>query len=182
MSTIQNSKISNCLWFDNQAEQAAAYYTSIFKHSKLGKTARYGKEGHDIHKKPAGSVMTAEFWIEGQRFIALNGGPEFKFNESVSFVINCETQKEIDEYWEKLAQGGDKKSQQCGWVKDKFGLSWQVVPTILSDLFTSDDREKTERVMKAMMQMKKLDIAQLKQAFDGKEAVSEKRKLSEPVH
>ena len=167
MSTKKISVVVPNLWFDNQAEEAAKYYISIFKNSKLGRIAYYGKEGHEIHKKPAGSVLTVEFWLEDQKFLALNGGPQFKFNEAVSFIINCETQDEIDEYWHKLSQGGDKNAQQCGWLKDRYGLSWQVVPTELGDMMSSSDYEKTERVMKAMLQMKKLDIAGLEKAFKG---------------
>ena len=176
MSTIQKNKISSCLWFDNQAEQAARYYTSIFKNSKIGRIARYGKEGFEIHKKPAGSVLTVEFWLEDQEFLALNGGPDFKFNESVSFVVHCDSQEEIDRYWEKLSEGGDKNSQQCGWMKDKFGLSWQVVPRALSDMITDPDIEKSDRVMKALMQMKKLDLAALQAAYQGLGAGSVKNK------
>src|SRR5687768_1892899 len=126
MTTMQ--KITPNLWFDRQAEEAAKYYTSIFKNSRILKTRYYGREGYEIHRMPEGTVMTVEFEIEGQQFIALNGGPVFQFNEATSFVVNCNSQQEIDFYWEKLSQGGDPKSQQCGWLKDKFGLSWQVVP------------------------------------------------------
>ncbi|MDN3655125.1 VOC family protein [Ferruginibacter paludis] len=163
MATLQ--KITSNLWFDRQAEEAAKYYTSIFKNSKIGRITRYGKEGFEIHKMPEGTVLTVEFWLEGQQFLALNGGPLFKFNEAVSFVINCETQEEIDFYWNKLTQGGDEKAQQCGWLKDKFGLSWQVTPTILPDMLADKDSAKSESVMHAMMQMKKIDIAALKKAY-----------------
>ena len=166
MASMQ--KITSNLWFDNQAEEAAKFYTSVFKNSKMGRITRYGKEGFEIHKRPEGSVMTVEFSIEGQEFVALNGGPHFKFNEAVSFIINCETQEELDYYWEKLTKGGDAKAQMCGWLKDKFGLSWQVVPTILNDMMDDPNREKSERAMKAMLQMKKLDIPTLQRAFDGK--------------
>ncbi len=158
-------KITSNLWFDRQAEEAAKYYTSIFKNSKIGRITRYGKEGFEIHKMPEGTVLTVEFWLEGQQFLALNGGPLFKFSEAVSFVINCETQEEIDFYWNKLTQGGDQNAQQCGWLKDKFGLSWQVTPTVLSDMLADKDAEKSESVMHAMMQMKKIDIAALKEAY-----------------
>src|SRR5262245_24554029 len=124
-------KITPCLWFDSSAEEAARFYTSIFKNSKIGKIARYGEAGREIHGRPAGSVMTVEFEIDGQTFTALNGGPIFKFNEAISFQVMCETQDEIDSYWEKLSQGGDNAAQQCGWLKDKYGLSWQIVPTVL---------------------------------------------------
>jgi predicted 3-demethylubiquinone-9 3-methyltransferase (glyoxalase superfamily) len=164
MATMQ--KISANLWFDNDAEEAARFYTSVFKNSKLGKIARYGKEGFEFHRRPEGSVMTIEFELEGQKFIGLNGGPIFKFNESVSFIVNCDTQEEIDYYWGKLGEGGDKNAQQCGWLKDRFGLSWQIVPTVLQDMVTDTATEKSERVMKALMQMKKLDIAELDKAYE----------------
>ena len=161
-----------CLWFDSQAEEAARYYTGIFKNSKVGTIARYGEAGKEIHKRPAGSVMTVEFELNGQPFTALNGGPAFKFNEAVSFQIMCRTQEEIDHYWNKLSAGGDKQAQQCGWVKDKYGLSWQVVPTVLAEMMADPDREKADRVMEAMLQMKKLDIAELQRAFEGKGALA----------
>ena len=126
MATMQ--KITSNLWFDGQAEDAAKFYTSVFKNSSIGRISRYGKEGYDIHKMPEGTVMTVEFELDGQPFVVLHGGPVFKFNEAVSFVVNCDSQTEIDYYWEKLSQGGDKQAQQCGWLKDKYGLSWQVVP------------------------------------------------------
>ena len=124
-------KISPCLWFDAQGEEAAKFYTSIFKDSKIGDVTRYGKEGYEIHGREEGTVMTVEFEIEGQKFLALNGGPIFKFNEAISFQVYCETQEEVDYHWEKLSEGGDEKAQQCGWLKDKYGVSWQIVPTIL---------------------------------------------------
>lgn len=158
-------KITPCLWFDNQAEEAANFYTSVFKNSRIGKISRYGKEGFEIHGRPEGSVMTVEFEIEGQAFTALNGGPVFKFNEAVSFQVNCETQEEVDYYWKKLSGGGDEQAQQCGWLKDKYGLSWQIVPTVLGKMLNDPDPVKSERVMKAMLQMKKLDIGTLKQAY-----------------
>lgn len=166
MATMQ--KITSNLWFDSQAEEAAEFYISIFKNSKIGRIARYGKEGYEIHGRPEGSIMTVEFWLEGQGFVALNGGPHFKFNEAISFIVNCDTQKEIDYYWEKLSEGGDEKAQICGWLKDKYGLSWQIVPTILADMISDPDSRKSERAMKAMLQMKKLDIEALNQAFTGK--------------
>jgi predicted 3-demethylubiquinone-9 3-methyltransferase (glyoxalase superfamily) len=155
-------KITPFLWFDNQAEHAANFYVSIFKNSKIGTIARYGAAGPG----PKGSVMIVQFQLEGQEFTALNGGPMFKFNESVSFVVNCETQDEVDYYWEKLLQGG--KESQCGWLKDKFGLSWQIVPTEFIKMMQDKDPVKTERLMKAMLQMVKLDIATLKEAYEGK--------------
>ncbi|MEW6654536.1 MAG: VOC family protein [Bacteroidota bacterium] len=153
--------ITNCLWFDSEAEEAALFYTSIFKNSKIGKTARYGKEGFEFHQKPEGSVMTVEFWLNGQNFIGLNGGPVFEFNESISFVINCETQNEIDHYWKKLSEGGDPNAQQCGWLKDKFGVSWQVIPTKLPELMSGKNGQK---VTHAFFQMKKLDLVKLIEA------------------
>lgn len=159
-------KISPCLWFDDQGEEAAKFYTSIFKDSKIGDVTRYGKEGYEIHGREEGTVMTVEFEIEGQKFLALNGGPIFKFNEAISFQVYCETQEEVDYYWEKLSEGGDEKAQQCGWLKDKYGVSWQIVPTILIKMLKDKDSEKSQRVMKAMLQMHKLDISILKKAYD----------------
>ena len=155
-------KITPFLWFDGKAEEAAKFYTSIFKNSKITGVARYpeGTPGQ------AGTVMTVSFELHGQRFLALNGGPQFKFNESISFVVNCETQQEIDELWEKLSAGGQKV--QCGWLKDKYGVSWQVVPTVLGKLFQDKDGAKTKRVGEAMMHMKKLDIATLQRAYAGR--------------
>src|SRR5882762_1614299 len=155
-------KITPFLWFDNQAEEAVKFYASIFKKSKIGKIARYDKAGEKAAGRPAGSVMTIEFEIEGQTFTALNGGPIFKFNESVSFVVNCKTQAEVDYYWKKLTAGGGKQVQ-CGWLKDKFGVPWQIVPTILGELLSSKDAAKSQRVMEAMLKMVKLDIKKLKQ-------------------
>ena len=155
-----------CLWFDSNAEEAVKFYTSVFKNSKIGNVARYGKEGQEIHRKKPGSVMTLEFELDGQKFLALNGGPIFKFTEAISFTVPCETQKEVDYYWEKLSEGGDKRSQQCGWLKDKFGLSWQVVPTILPKMMIDKDTQKSDRVMKAMLQMKKPEIETLNKAYD----------------
>ena len=161
-------KISPCLWFDDQGEEAAKFYTSIFKDSKIGDVTRYGKEGYEIHGREEGTVMTVEFEIEGQKFLALNGGPIFKFNEAISFQVYCETQEEVDYYWEKLSEGGDEKAQQCGWPKDKYGVSWQIVPTILIKMLKDNDSEKSQKVMKAMLQMHKLDISTLKKAYDEK--------------
>jgi predicted 3-demethylubiquinone-9 3-methyltransferase (glyoxalase superfamily) len=154
-----------CLWFDTQAEAAANHYVSIFPKSKLGKITRYGKEGKEIHGKPAGSVLTVEFEIEGVKFIALNGGPQFKFDEAVSFQVLCETQADIDYFWRKLAQGGEEGP--CGWLKDKFGLSWQVVPTLLPEMLQDPNAGRADRAMKAMLQMRKLDIAALQRARNG---------------
>jgi len=152
--------ITPCLWFDTQAEEAAKFYASVFKDSKVGKISRYGKEGFEVHGKQAGTVMTVEFEIAGQKFLALNGGPQFKFNEAVSFQVHCETQEEIDYFWSKLAEGGQEGP--CGWLKDKFGLSWQVIPTALPQLLT--DENSAQRVMKSMLQMRKIDLAALKRA------------------
>ncbi len=166
MPSIQ--KISPCLWFESQAEEAAKFYTSVFKHSKIGKISRYGKEGFEAHKRPEGSVMTVEFTLEGQGFTALNGGPVFKFNEAISFQVHCSTQEDLDYYWNKLSEGGDPQAQQCGWLKDKFSMSWQIVPTQMAEMMTDSDSAKSGRVMLAMLQMKKLDIKKLKQAYEGK--------------
>jgi predicted 3-demethylubiquinone-9 3-methyltransferase (glyoxalase superfamily) len=153
-------KITPFLWFDHHAEEAARFYTSIFPNSKIGRVTRYGQAGPG----PAGTVMTVEFQLDGQSFTALNGGPIFKFTEAISFVVHCETQEEVDAYWEKLSADGGEV--QCGWVKDKFGLSWQVVPTVLFQLISDPDAKKAERVMKAMLTMKKLDIKALKAAAE----------------
>ncbi|MGH8762759.1 MAG: VOC family protein [Nitrosospira sp.] len=160
-------KITPCLWFDDQAEEAAKFYTAIFKNSKIANVARYGEAGREVHGKPPGSVMIVAFELDGQSFTALNGGPTFKFNEAISFQINCETQEEVDYYWEKLSEGGDEKAQQCGWLKDKYGVSWQVVPTVLPEMVSNPNSEKSQRAMSAMLQMKKIDIAELERAFAG---------------
>jgi len=160
-------RITPCLWFDDRAEEAAKFYTGIFKNSKITTISRYGEAGREIHRRPPGSVMTVAFELDGQEFTALNGGPVFKFNEAVSLQIHCKTQDEVDYYWEKLSQDGDEKAQQCGWLKDKFGLSWQVVPTVLVEMLTDSNAEKSQRAMKAMLQMKKLDIDKLKRAYAG---------------
>jgi predicted 3-demethylubiquinone-9 3-methyltransferase (glyoxalase superfamily) len=169
---IVKQKITPCLWFDDQAEDAAKFYVSVFKNSKLGEISRYGKEGFEIHGRKAGTVMTAEWEIEGQKFVGLNGGPQFKFSEAISFQIMCEDQKEIDYFWSKLTAGGQEGP--CGWLKDKFGLSWQVVPTALIDMLKGPDAAKSQRVTKAFLQMKKFDIAELKRAYEGKELVGAK--------
>jgi predicted 3-demethylubiquinone-9 3-methyltransferase (glyoxalase superfamily) len=156
--------ITPCLWFDRNAEEAVNFYTSIFKNSKIGKVSRYTEAGYEIHRMPAGTVLTIEFELNGQLFTALNGGPVFKFNEAVSFQVNCDSQQELDYYWEKLSSGGDPNSQQCGWLKDKFGLSWQIVPSILGELLHGTDAKKSDRVMAALLKMKKLDINALTQA------------------
>lgn len=156
MNATQHLNI--CLWFDNEAEEAARFYTSIFKNSTIGHISRYGKEGFEFHGKPEGTALTVSFKLNNMSFNALNGGPQFKFNESVSIVVNCDTQEEIDHYWNHLTSDGGKESQ-CGWLKDKYGLSWQIVPTILGSLMS--DPEKAPRVMNAFLQMKKFDIATL---------------------
>jgi predicted 3-demethylubiquinone-9 3-methyltransferase (glyoxalase superfamily) len=165
MPVIQ--RIAPCLWFDNQAEEAAKFYTAIFRNSRIAGIARYGEAGHEVHGRPPGTVMTVAFDLDGQRFTALNGGPIFKFNEAISFQVNCETQEEVDYYWERLSDGGDKKAQQCGWLKDKYGASWQVVPRVLIEMMSDSDTEKSGRAMKAMLQMKKIDIGELKRAYAG---------------
>ena len=162
MATIQ--KIIPCLWFDNQAEEAAKFYCSIFEPSRVTRVTHYGKEGQDVHGRAPGSVMTVSFEIAGTQLTALNGGPHFKFSEAISLQVMCDSQDEIDRYWTKLSVGGDPKAQQCGWLKDKFGLSWQIVPAVLPELVGDKDVLKADRTMKAMLQMKKLDIAKLQQA------------------
>jgi len=163
MAAVQ--KIAPFLWFDTQAEEAAKYYVSIFKNSKLGNISRYGEAGQETHKRPVGSAMVVEFTLEGQRFFALNGGPNFKFNEAISLFIACKDQAEIDYYWDKLTDGGQEGP--CGWCKDRFGLSWQVVPEGMEQLFGDEDPTRAERAMKAMFGMRKLDVAALREAADG---------------
>jgi len=159
-------KITPSLWFDHQAEEAAKFYTSIFKNSKAGRILRCSERAAEKTGRPIGSVLTIEFEIESQKFVALNGGPLFKFNESISFVVNCETQEEVDYFWEKLTADGGEESA-CGWLKDKFGVSWQIVPTVLIDMLHDKDSEKSERVTNAMLQMQKIDIRKLKTAYEG---------------
>ena len=159
-------RITPFLWFDNQAEEAVKFYTSIFKNSRIGKITRYDEAGEKASGRRAGSVMTVEFQLEGQEFVALNGGPQFKFTEAVSFVVNCATQAELDRFWKKLSAGG--KEVQCGWLRDKYGLSWQIVPTVLGELLSDQDAARSRRVMQAMLKMVKLDIKELKQAAQGK--------------
>ena len=159
-------KITPHLWFDNQAEEAVNFYTSIFKNSKTVNVARYGEEGAKASARPKGTVMTVTFQLEGQEFMALNGGPVFTFSPAISLVVNCETQKEVDYYWERLSQGGDEKAQQCGWLKDKYGVSWQIVPVVLGQMMQDKDARKSERVMHALLQMKKIDIEGLKKAYN----------------
>jgi len=159
-------KITPCLWFDSNAEEAVNFYTAIFKNSKIGNISRYGEAGYEIHGKPAGTVLTIEFELDGQAFTALNGGPVFKFNEAISFQVGCESQEEVDYYWGKLSEGVDKKAQQCGWLKDKYGVSWQIVPTVLGKMLQDKDAKKSESVMKALLRMGKIDIKNLKQAYE----------------
>lgn len=163
MNKIISQKITPFLWFDNNAEEAARFYTSIFKNSRILDVARYGEAGAQVSGRPKGTVMTVAFEIEGQRFVALNGGPVFKFSPAISFVVNCETQEEVDDLWEKLTEGG--QVVQCGWLKDKYGVSWQVVPEVLGEMLQDEDTKKSERVMEAMLQMKKIEIHGLKQAY-----------------
>jgi predicted 3-demethylubiquinone-9 3-methyltransferase (glyoxalase superfamily) len=162
---VSARKITPCLWFDTQAEEAAQFYVSIFKNSKILAISRYAKAGQEIHGKQPGSVMTVAFEIDGQAFVALNGGTQFKFNEAVSFQINCETQGEIDHFWNKLTENGQEGP--CGWLKDRYGVSWQIVPAVLPEMLMDPDAEKAERVTKAFLQMKKFDVAALRRAHAG---------------
>ncbi|HRN74249.1 VOC family protein [Ottowia sp.] len=161
------ARIQPCLWFDDQAEQAVAFYCGIFPGARLGAITHYPEAGRQQHGKPPGSVMTVSFELLGQPMLALNGGLHFRFSEALSLMVLCETQDEIDHYWNALSQGGDPAAQQCGWLKDRFGLSWQIVPTLYQEIESSTDRAAVERYMAAMMGMKKLDITRLRQAFDG---------------
>ena len=161
------SRIVPCLWFDSEAEEAAKLYVSVFPNSRVTGVTRFGEAGYEIHRRAAGSVMTVEFELDGQAFTALNGGPMFKFSEAVSLQVMCETQEEVDHYWEKLGEGGDPEAQQCGWLKDRYGLSWQVVPIGFVEMFRGPASAGSERAMQAMLQMKKLDIAALQKAYDG---------------
>lgn len=160
-------RISPFLWFADQAEEAANFYVSIFPNSRITHVSRYGEAGREIHQREPGSVMVVGFELDGQPFSALNGGPLFRFTEALSLVIDCETQEEVDHYWDRLSEGGDPNAQACGWLKDRYGLSWQVVPTLLTRLVGSAEGEKPQRVMAAMMQMKKMDLAALQAAYDG---------------
>lgn len=160
-------KILPCLWFDDQAEAAAAFYTSIFPDSRITRVTRYGEAGFEFHGKAPGTAMTVAFELDGQTFTALNGGPVFRFNEAVSLQILCATQAEVDHYWERLGAGGPAEAQQCGWLKDRYGLSWQVVPEVLLELLQADDQAAVQRATEAMLRMKKLDIAELRRAFAG---------------
>ena len=169
MTTIQ--RISPCLWFDSEAEEAAKFYTGIFRNSRINYITRYSNAGFEIHKRPAGSVMTVVFELDGQRFTALNGGPNFKFNEAVSLEIHCENQEEIDYYWEKLSAGGDPAAQVCGWLKDRYGLSWQVVPRGVDELFKDEKSPGAQAAMEALLTMKKIDFAALREAYESAGAV-----------
>jgi predicted 3-demethylubiquinone-9 3-methyltransferase (glyoxalase superfamily) len=159
-------RITPFLWFDNQAEDAAKFYVSIFKNSRIGSVARYDQEAAKVAGRPEGSVMTVAFELDGQEFTALNGGPLFKFTEAISFVVDCETQREVDHFWEKLSAGGQEV--QCGWLKDRFGVSWQIVPTVLTEMLQDKDREKSRRVMAAMLKMIRINIEALQKAYEGR--------------
>jgi predicted 3-demethylubiquinone-9 3-methyltransferase (glyoxalase superfamily) len=161
-------KISVCLWFDSQAEEAARFYVAAFKNAKLGHTTFYDEAASKAAGRPVGSVLTVDFELDGQPFVALNGGPLFQFTEAMSLVVNCQTQAEVDHFWETLSAGGQQV--QCGWLKDKFGVSWQVVPTVLTEMLQDKDPEKSKRAMAAMLTMKKLDIRALQNAYDGRSA------------
>jgi predicted 3-demethylubiquinone-9 3-methyltransferase (glyoxalase superfamily) len=161
------SKLATCLWFDGQAEEAASFYTSIFKNSKITGRRYYSKAGKETHGCETGSLMTIEFELNDQKFVGLNGGPYFKFNEAISIMVNCKDQADVDYYWDKLGEGGDKTKRKCGWLADKFGLSWQIVPDELSKVLTSPEKEKRDRAYRAMMRMEKLDVDELRKAFDG---------------
>lgn len=160
-------KLTPCLWFDGQAEEAAKFYCAIFDQAKITAITHYGKAGQEIHGHEEGSVLTVSFELDGQTFTALNGGPDFKFNEAISFQVNCQTQEEVDHFWGRLSAGGPEEAQQCGWLKDKFGVSWQIVPVVMMEMLKDPDTTKSQRAMAAMMQMKKLNIAELRRAFDG---------------
>lgn len=165
---VTTQRISPCLWFADQAEEAARFYVGIFKNSKITLITRYGEAGREAHGRKPGTVLTVSFELDGQSFIALNGGPAFTFNEAVSLMINCDTQEEIDYYWAELSAGGDPKAQQCGWLKDRYGLSWQVAPRKVTEYYKDEKSAGAARAMNAMMAMKKLDMGALQRAFDGK--------------
>lgn len=163
----QLQRLVPCLWFDDQAEDAAKFYVSVFPNSRIRTITHYGDVGTEIHRRPVGSVMTVEFELDGHPFTALNGGPHFTFNEAVSFQVLCDSQEELDAYWEKLGRGGDPKARQCGWLKDRFGLSWQIVPRGMEEMYSDPESDGYKRVFAAMLEMKKLDIAELERAFAG---------------
>lgn len=158
--------ITPCLWFDRQAEEAATLYTGVFPNSRIGDVSRYGEAGQEIHGQPVGAAMAVAFELDGQPFTALNGGPAFTFSEAISFQVMCTTQDEVDHYWERLGEGGDEAARQCGWLKDRFGVSWQIIPTVLLELMSDPDYRKSQRVTAAMLRMKKLDIAELQRAAE----------------
>lgn len=164
---VLSGRIAPCLWFDSQAEEAARYYVSIFKNSRITGITRYSKAGFEIHGRPAGSIMLVAFELDGHGFTALNGGPQFKFNEAISLQVLCDTQAEIDYYWEKLGAGGDPRAQVCGWLKDRYGLSWQVVPRLEAFFYQDEKSPGAERAMEAILKMKKIDIAALQRAYQG---------------
>ena len=168
MATL--NRLVPCLWFDSEAKEAADFYIGIFPNSRIKTITRYGTAGKEVHGREAGSIMTVEFELDGQPFTALNGGPHFRFNEAVSFQIMCRTQEEIDRYWERLGAGGDPSAQQCGWLKDRYGLSWQVVPEGMEEMFKDEKSPGAARAMNAMLQMKKLDIEALREAYEGETA------------
>ncbi|HEU4720676.1 MAG TPA: VOC family protein [Gemmatimonadaceae bacterium] len=165
---MPTQRLTPCLWFDKEAEDAATYYVGIFENSRITSITRYPSAGQEIHGQPAGSVMVAAFELDGHSFTALNGGPHFKFNEAVSFQVNCKSQEEIDYYWEKLGAGGDPKAQQCGWLKDRYGLSWQVVPEGMEAMMKDSESPGAQRAMSAMLQMKKIDMNEIQRAYDGR--------------
>jgi predicted 3-demethylubiquinone-9 3-methyltransferase (glyoxalase superfamily) len=162
---LMGQEMAICLWFDDQAEDAASFYTSIFADSAIGRITRFGREGFEIHGKPEGSAMTVDFTLNGMKFIALNGGPQFEFNEAISISITCETQEEIDHYWTRLSEGGEEGP--CGWLKDRFGISWQIVPRVLQQYLSDSDPARTARVSQVLYQSKKFEIAQLAAAYEG---------------
>lgn len=166
--SIVSTRIQPCLWFDGKAEEAAQFYINTFPNSRLGRRSRYPEAGREQHKQVPGSVMTVAFELDGHPFLALNGGPYFKFSEALSLMVLCETQEEIDHYWNALSEGGDPASQECGWLKDRYGLSWQITPASSLGMITSPDQAAVERYMSALMSMKKLDMAKLQAAFDGR--------------
>lgn len=161
------SNLVPCLWFDSEAEEAATFYTAVFDNSRITDVTRYGKEGHEIHGREPGSVMVVAFELDGHPFTALNGGPVFRFNESVSFQVMCETQGEVDYFWDRLGEGGDPQARQCGWLKDRFGLSWQVIPRRALELIRDPDSAKAQRATRALLSMKKLDLSELERAYNG---------------
>lgn len=165
---ITTQRISPCLWFADQAEEAARFYVGVFKNSKITMITRYGEAGKEVHGRPAGSVLTVSFELDGQSFMALNGGPVFTFNEAVSLIVSCDSQEEIDYYWAELSTGGDPKAQQCGWLKDRYGLSWQIVPRDIAAYYRDEKSAGAARAMNAMLGMKKIDMAAMQRAYEGK--------------